>query len=84
MREVPVSNPTGDIDFFGGKPCSTVSYISEKQKGEVNTRMCGDRQGFNNNLLAFPYHYFRHSDHPNLSMIVRILERNTTLVTILI
>ena len=55
----------------------TVSYISEKQKREVNTRMYGHRSGIKNSLLAFQevYHHIRQYDHFNLSMNVRILEK---------
>jgi hypothetical protein len=80
MREVPGSNPTGDIDFVGDKSCPTVSYISEKQKREVNTRMYGHRSEIKkNNLLALAfqevYHHIRQFDHFNLSMNVRIVEK---------
>ena len=50
-------------------------YRRNRKIKEVNTRVCGHRQGFKNSLLAFPYHYFRQSDQSNPSVIVRILER---------
>ena len=50
-------------------------YRRNRKIREVNTRVCGHREGFKNSLLAFPYHYFRQSDQSNPSVIVRILER---------
>ena len=69
--------PPVTLIFFGAKSCPTVSYISEKQKREVNTHMYGQRSGIKNNLLAFQevYHHIRQFDHFNLSMNVCILEK---------
>jgi hypothetical protein len=35
MREVPRSNPIGDIAFFGGKTCSTITQDIHRSEAMI-------------------------------------------------